>query len=252
MGRVIAILNQKGGVGKTTSSVNLSAALANKGKKVLAMDLDPQANMTTHFGINPHQIDRSVYHVLSGSRTLDEVTLRKTDRLNIVPANIDLSGAEIELVSSVGRETLLKDALAASGQKYDYVIIDCPPSLGLLTLNSLVAAKELFIPLQTEFFALQGMAKLLETVEVVKKRINRELEISGIIPCLYKSSRNLDREVLSKIQEYFGAKVFDTSIRENVALAEAPSHGKTIFEYAPDSNGAKDYASLAQEVISRE
>ncbi len=252
MGRIIAILNQKGGVGKTTSSVNLSAALAMSGKKVLAVDMDPQANMTTHYGINPHQIDRSTYHVLSGRLSLDEVTLRKTEFLNIAPANIDLSGAEIELVSTVGRETLLKDALAASKQTYDYVVIDCPPSLGLLTLNALVAARELFIPLQTEFFALQGMAKLLETVEVVKKRINRDLEITGIIPCLYNSRRNLDREVLTKIQEYFGAKVFDSNIRENVALAEAPSHGKTIFEYSPDSNGAQDYNSLAKEVISRE
>jgi len=251
--RIIAITNQKGGVGKTTTTVNLGAALAAQGHKVLLVDMDPQANMSCHLGIEIHSLDKSVYDLLAGRADPHTVVMKGSrPNLDVVPANLDLSGAEIELVNEVGRETILRDALETLVDDYRYVLVDCPPSLGLLTLNALTTAREVFIPLQTEFFALQGMSKLLQTVKVVKERLNRRLEITGIVPCMWDGRRNLSREVVEKIREYFGSKVFATIIRENVSLAESPSHGKTIFEYAPRSRGAEDYAHLAREVIGGE
>jgi chromosome partitioning protein len=251
--RSIAFINQKGGVGKTTSTANVGACLATLGKKVLLIDLDPQANMSMHLGVNVHGKDLSIYQLICGKKKVTEI-LTKTEisGLDIIPSDIDLASAEIELVNTVGRETIVKFYLDELLDKYDYVLIDCPPSLGLLTLNALTVANEIFIPVQTEFFALQGVSKLLQTFDVIKKRLNSSLEITGIIPCMYDSRTKLGVAVLDKIKEYFEDKVFTTVIRKNIKLSEAPSHGMPIITYAPDSNGAQDYIALTKEVIAQE
>ena len=257
--RRIALVNQKGGVGKTTTAVNLGAALAHAGRRVLLVDLDPQGNMSTHLGVEVPAGSPSTYSVLcEGMPIADALVPTTIPGLTLVGTNIDLSGAEMELAAAIGRESILNDAvdeLAAArsaADAFDYVIFDCPPSLGLLSVNGLVAAREVFIALQTEFFALQGMSKLVEIVQLLKKRLNPDLEISGIVPCLYDSRLRLAREVLAEIRRYFPGPVFRRSIRANVKLAEAPSYGQSIFEYAPKSPGASDYAELAQEVIAQE
>ncbi len=248
--RSIALLNQKGGVGKTTTTANLGASLAILGKKVLVIDMDPQANLSVHLGVDIHNIKYSVYNILMNTAKMSDVLLpTKIPGLDIIPANIDLSGAEIELVGVVGRETVLKEYVGDILKQYDFVLVDCPPSLGLLTLNVLTLVDELFIPVQTEFFALQGVSKLLDTFEVVKKRLNNRLEITGIVLCMYTSRTRLCQEVVEKIKEHFGSKVFNTVVRKNVKLSESPSHGKPVITYAPDSYGAEDYMSLAKEVI---
>jgi chromosome partitioning protein len=251
--RSISLINQKGGVGKTTSTANLGASLAMLGKRVLLVDVDPQANLSVHFGINIHDIEKSVYHLIMSEAPFEEV-VQKTELpgLDIVPSQIALSGAEIQLVGMVGRETILRDALAPADGHFDYMLIDCPPSLGLLTLNALTTVKEVIIPLQTEFFALEGMSHLLKTVELVKKRINHELQITGIIACMYDARTSLAKAVHEKIREYFGNKVFKTVIRKNIRLAESPSHGQPITLYDPEAMGASDYLSLAKEVIAQE
>ena len=252
--RSIALLNQKGGVGKTTTTANLGACLAMLGKKVLVIDMDPQANLSVHLGVDIHSLKYSVYDIIRGACKPDGVILStKIHGLDIIPANIDLSGAEIELVSVVGRETILKEYLGGVLDRYDYVLIDCPPSLGLLTLNVLTLVHEIFIPLQTEFFALQGVSKLLDTHEVIRKRLNKNLEITGIIFCMYTSRTRLCKEVIEKVKEHFAKdQVFDTVIRKNVKLSESPSHGKPIVSYAPGSHGSEDYMSLAKEVVQQE
>ena len=252
--RSIALLNQKGGVGKTTTTANLGACLAMLRKKVLVIDMDPQANLSVHLGVDIHSLKYSVYNIITGDCKPDEVILNtKIKGLDIIPANIDLSGAEIELVGVVGRETVLKEYLGNILGRYDYVLIDCPPSLGLLTLNVLTLVHEIFIPLQTEFFALQGVSKLLDTHEVVRKRLNKNLEITGIIFCMYTSRTRLCKEVIEKVKEHFAKdQVFDTVIRKNVKLSESPSHGKPIVSYAPSSHGSEDYMSLAKEVVQQE
>lgn len=253
MGRLIGLINQKGGVGKTTSTVNLGAALCRLKRKVLLVDTDPQANLSYHlFGTKIYNLDKSIYNVLMGNAKIEDVLIERKDELKIVPSNLNLSGVEVELANTVGREILLRDALKELRNKYDYILVDCPPSLGILTLNTLVAVREVFIPLQAEFFALQGISKLLEVIDVVKKRLNNSLEITGILICMYDIRRSLTKEVMEKIKEYFKDKVFNTVIRENVSLAEAPSYGETIFEYAPSSHGAQDYLRLAKEVIGHE
>jgi len=259
--RSIAIINQKGGVGKTTTAVNLGAALRERGLKVLLVDIDPQANLTMHLDIDPNRLERSIYDVLSGRAKLADVILPRAG-LDVVPSHIDLAGAEVELVGVVGRETILRECMQelligdptrpASVSQYDFLIIDCPPSLGLLSLNALTCVSELIITMQTEFFALQGMTKLMDVVELVRTRLNPALRLSAIVPCRYDPRTNLAREVLEEMKHYFGELVTRTRIRANVRLAEAPSHGRTIFEYDPEANGCVDYRRLAAEILGTE
>ena len=247
--QIIALINQKGGVGKTTCAINIGAGLNKLGKRVLLIDLDPQAHLTYSLGIPAHELNNTVYELLKGTVTLKKTIIERTG-LSLVPSSLDLSGAEIEFSGVAGREFLLKELLEGL-KKYDYVFIDCPPSLGILTLNALTTARKVYIPLQTEFLALQGMTKLLETIGIVKKRLNKNIEIAGIIAMRFDSRKNLNREVVEKIKEYFGNKLFNTFIRDNISLAEAPSFGKTIFEYKSNSYGAKDYLDLCKEIIKR-
>ncbi len=260
---IIALINQKGGVGKTTSVINIGAGLTMLAKQVLLIDLDPQAHLTYSLGIQAHELDKTIYEVLKNEATVKEVIIERNCSfvgnapegtgkycLSVIPSTLDLSGAEIELSGVAGREFLLKEALNKL-RGFDYVLIDCPPSLGLLTLNALTTAQEVYIPLQTEFLALQGMSKLLQTVEIVKKRLNKGLEITGIIGTRFDGRKKLNKEIAEKIKKYFGNKVFNTLIRDNIALAEAPSFGKTIYEYKPDSYGAEDYIKLCREIIER-
>jgi len=246
--RKIALVNQKGGVGKTTTAVNLSAAIARLDRRVLLIDLDPQSNATVSLGIPPNQQKNTSYALLNGA-PLDPLKL--SDNLHLVPSNIELAGAEMELTSVIGRESVLRDAVAnASG--YDFMILDCSPSLGLLSVNALTTANEVMVPLQCEFLALHGISLLVKTIELVKKRLNPKLDITGVIPCMYDVRKGLARDVVVEIEKHFGSKVFKTKIRSNVRLAEAPSHGKSIFDYAPESNGAEDYLALAREVVGIE
>ncbi len=246
--RKIALVNQKGGVGKTTTAVNLSAAIAKLDRRVLLIDLDPQSNATVSLGVSPTQQQNTSYALLNGA-PLDPLKLN--DNLHLVPSNIELAGAEMELTSVIGRETVLRDAVAnASG--YDFMILDCSPSLGLLSVNALTTANEVMVPLQCEFLALHGISLLIKTIELVKKRLNPKLDITGVIPCMYDVRKGLARDVVVEIEKHFGSKVFKTKIRSNVRLAEAPSHGKSIFDYAPESYGAEDYLALAREVVGIE
>lgn len=254
MGRIIAIANQKGGCGKTTTAVNLSSALTHLKRKVLLIDLDPQGNASIHLGIKIYELPTSMYDVLiDPDKVIKSIIMPSFIKgLDIAPANIELSGAEVELVSVIGRESALKDSMKEIDKEYDYIMIDCPPSLGLLTLNALTTAKEVIIPVQTEYFALEGMKKLLKTIDVVTKRLNHELRITGILPTMYDARTNLSEAISNKIKEHFKDKVYQTKIRKNVRLAEAPSFGVTIEKYAPDSFGTQDYHKLAKEVINYE
>jgi chromosome partitioning protein len=243
------LINQKGGVGKTTSTINLGAGLAMLEKSVLLVDLDPQAHLSYGLGIQAHELDFTIYEVLKGEVPAEEAIIKRKD-IEILPSSLSLSGAEVEFSGLAGREFLLKEALDTLPGR-DFVLLDCPPSLGLLTLNALTAANEIFIPLQTEFLALQGVSKLLETVNVVKRRLNPELAISGIIGTQYDARKNLNKEVVQKIREYFTDRLFQNLIHDNVALAEAPSYGQTIFEYRPNCRGAQDYMALSREALAR-
>jgi chromosome partitioning protein len=258
--RKIAVINQKGGVGKTTTSVNLAAALAEQGRRVVLVDMDPQANLSLHLGLEVPPNAPSSYTVLHGATKIaDSLHEAGVDGLRVLASNIDLSGAELELASAIGRDNLLSDAIELWVQEYegegepaDYLIFDCPPSLGLLSINALAAAGEVIITVQTEFLALMGMGKLVEVVNLIRRRLNPNLKITGIAPCLYDSRLRLGREVLGEIRKYFPGQVFSRVIRSNVKLAEAPSFGASIIEYAPESNGALDYRRLAVEVIEQE
>ncbi len=259
--RKIAVLNQKGGVGKTTTVVNIAAALARKGLRVLVIDLDPQGHLTTHLGLDPERIEAGSYKVLTQSSEAGQEMLLVRPNLWVLPANIDLVGAESELVSVVGRETILREALAGLEDKLDYIIIDCAPSLGLLTLNALAAVNEILIPLQPHFLALQGLGKLLQTVELVNKRINPQLKVKGVLLCIYDSRASLPKEVRADIEQFLDnargtncawsqAQILPVCVRRNIKLAEAPSYGKTIFEYEPNCHGAEDYEQVAQFIHS--
>jgi len=258
--RSIAIMNQKGGVGKTTTAVNVSAALADTGMRVCLVDMDPQAHATLHFGIEPQVEMPSIYSVLTGDASLDDVRQQVDENLCVVPSHLDLAGAEVELAGVVGREFILRDKLGESEEPFDYLLIDCPPSLGVLTINALVAVEEVFIPLQPHFLALHGLSKLLQTIGLVSKRLNNRLKLSGIVLCMYDSSTRLAAEVSADVDEFFrenfhgetpwaDAQTFQTRIRRNVRLAEAPSFGQSIFQYDAHSNGAQDYRSLAREIV---
>ena len=244
---IIAIANHKGGVGKTTTTVNLGAGLTRLGKKVLLIDLDSQAQLTNSLGIQPQQLNKTIYNLLKSEVAYNDVIIEKNN-IHLIPSNLNLSGAEIEFSSVAGREYILKESLNGLNG-YDYVLFDCPPSLGLLTLNALTTSNEIYVPIQTEYLALQGMSKLLKAVDVVKKRLNHDIEITGIIATRYDKRKKLNNEVVKKLNQHFGNKLFKTYIRENISIAEAPSFGKSIFEYRPDCNGAMDYLNLSKEII---
>jgi chromosome partitioning protein len=258
--RRIAVINQKGGVGKTTTTVNLAAALATAGKRVCVLDLDPQAHASTHLGIEPDGTVPSLYDILVSNKAIAEVRQPVGDNLWLLPSDINLAAAEVELAGVVGREVILREALAQDAERFDFVLMDCGPSLGVLTLNALAAADEVFIPLQPHFLALHGLSKLLETTALVGRRINPGLKVSGVVLCLYDAGTKLAQEVVTDLKTFLdrsraanvpwaAARVFDTKIRRNVKLAECPSFGKSIFGYAPKSPGALDYAALANEVL---
>ena len=250
--RIIALANQKGGSGKTTTTVNLGAALARRKKKVLLIDLDPQAHASLHLGISPEDEVNSVYEVIQGEIRAEDAAVGILENLDLLPADVHLAGAEEYLHNKPGRESYLKEAIKPLRGRYEYILIDCPPSLGLLTQNALTAAQEVFIALQSQYLALAGSGQLLEVVELVKERINPALKITGIISCMFDKRTNLSREVLGELKKHFKGRVFKTSIRVNVALAEAPIRGQDIFRYEPRSHGAQDYKSLAREVIKQE
>ncbi|QMU08327.1 ParA family protein [Levilactobacillus suantsaii] len=251
MGEIIALANQKGGVGKTTTGVNLGAALATDGKRVLLVDTDAQGNATSGVGVQKSAIQREIYNVL-----VDEIPIRdaivSTEHagLDLVPATIQLSGAEIELTPMMARETRLKAALDEVRDDYDYILIDCPPSLGLLTINAFTAADSILIPVQSEYYALEGLTQLLNTVKLVQKHFNRDLRIEGVLLTLYDARTNLGKQVNEEVKKYFKNKVYATIIPRNVQLAEAPSHGMPIIDYAPKSKGAQVYTELAKEVLA--
>ncbi len=251
--KVIAIANQKGGVGKTTTSVNLSACLADLGKKVLLVDLDPQGNSTSGFGFDKTKMKQSVYDVLVNDVPIEGVILQtKIENLMLLPATIQLAGAEIELVSIMSRETKLKRVLDKVKYSYDYVIIDCPPSLGLLTINSLTAANSVLVPIQCEFYALEGLSQLMNTITLVQKNLNPALSLEGVVLTMFDARTNLSIQVVDEVKNHFRHKVYQTIIPRNVRLSEAPSHGQPITRYDHKSKGAEVYTDLAKEVIDDE
>lgn len=249
MARIIAIANQKGGVGKTTTAVNLSAALARLGEKVLLLDIDPQGNATSGMGLSKKEIKACIYDALINGLPLERIILpSRWENLFVVPATIQLAGAEIELVPTVSREVKLREALAPVKEDYSIIMIDCPPSLGLLTLNALTAAGGVMIPIQCEYYALEGLGQLMNTITLVRKHLNEELQIEGVVLTMYDSRTNLSEQVVEEVREYFKEKVYRTIIPRNVRLSEAPSHGLHILEYDPRSKGAEVYLALAGEV----
>lgn len=247
MGKTISLLNHKGGVGKTTSAINIGAGLVELGKRTLLIDLDPQANLSLSLGA-PRQ-KGSIYEALRGESPLIPVTIK--DGMDVITSSLDLSGAELELINEAGREFILRELLEPIRLNYDYIIIDCPPSLGLLTLNAMTSSEYIIIPLQTEFLAMQGLAKIKQVIQKVKLRLNRDLQIGGVIATMYDSRKVLNRDVVETIKKYFGEMVFQTLIRDNVALAEAPAQRKDIFAYNKSSTGAEDYLSLCREILDR-
>ena len=253
MGRIIAIANQKGGVGKTTTSVNLSACLAHIGKKVLLIDTDPQGNATSGVGVNKGDVQKCIYDILIDDTDFHEVILTtKVENLDIIPATISLAGAEIELVSTISREVRMKHAIQGVKEQYDYIIIDCPPSLGLLTINALTASDSILIPVQCEYYALEGLSQLLSTIRLVQKHLNEHLTIDGVLLTMFDARTNLGIQVIEEVKKYFQDKVYRTIIPRNVRLSEAPSHGEPIIVYDSRSRGAEVYLELAKEVVHNE
>ena len=254
MGKAIAIFNQKGGVGKTTTNINLAACLAKKGKKILVLDIDPQGNTTSGLGIEKKVLKKSSYDLMIEDYINAEDVILKTgvDNLDIIPANVSLSGAEVELAIIRGREKRLKKALNQVKEKYDFIFIDCPPSLGLLTINSLTAVDSVLIPIQCEFYALEGVAQLMNTIEIVRKNLNEKLYVQGVILSMFDGRTNLSVQVVEEVKKYFREKVYKTVIPRNVRLAEAPSYGLPIIEYDPKSKGAEAYREFADEFLGVE
>jgi chromosome partitioning protein len=260
--RKIAIINQKGGVGKTTTAVNLSAALAQAGQRVCLADMDPQAHASLHLGLAYDPADKSMYDVLVNGTALGEVRRQASENLWVMQSHIDLAAVEVELAGVAGREVVLRDKFAEDRDEFDYLVIDCPPSLGILTLNALAAVDEVFIPLQPHFLALHGLSKLLETIALVSRRVNPQLRLTGVVLCMYESATKLAGEVARDLGQFLDqsrgqdtpwsdARAFTTRIRRNIRLAEAPSFGQSILDYAPDSNGSEDYRQLAAEVLEQ-
>ena len=250
--KILAICNQKGGVGKTTTSINLAASLAHLKNKVLLIDTDPQANATSGVGVDKATISQSIYNILVDEVDINDVIVKTAyENLDIVPSSIALAGAEVELVSAISREQRMKNAISEIKEDYDYVVIDCPPSLGLITLNSLTAADGVIIPVQTEYYALEGLSQLMNTFNIVRKHLNSKLDIFGVLLTMTDSRTNISNQVAEQVRDHFKEKAFDTVIARTVRLSEAPSFGEPIIEYAKNSNGAKQYVSLAKEVIER-
>ena len=253
MGRIIAVANQKGGVGKTTSAINITAALAAAEKQVLLVDADPQGNSTSGLGLDKDNLNGSLYDLYTGSRTIDEIIARTIlPYLAIIPSNIELIGAELELAAKEGRESILRNALEPLRHRYDYVYVDCPPSLSLLTLNALVAADSLLVPMQCEYYALEGISMLLRTFNLIKDSFNPALEIEGILLTMFDGRNTLANQVSDELRKHFGDKVYKTIIPRNVTLAEAPSHGKPVILYDVRSKGSQSYLELAKEIINNE
>ena len=251
MAKIIAVANQKGGVGKTTTSVNLAACLAAKQQKVLLVDCDPQGNASSGYGIEKSALDQTIYQVLIDNVAVKTVIQPTEFNVDVLPANIELAGAEVELVAAISRETRLKRALDTVKAAYDYIIIDCPPSLGLLTLNSLAAADSVLMPIQCEFYALEGVSQLMKTIELVRNNLNPSLEIEGVVMTMYDSRTKLAEQVVAEVRENFGDVVYKTMIPRTVRLSEAPSYGQPIIYYDKRSKGADVYRNLAEEVIAR-
>ena len=253
MAKVIAVANQKGGVGKTTTAINVAACLANIGRKTLLLDIDPQANATSGLGFNPRELSTSIYHVLlDGIAVSDATVSTNIKRLNLVPANFDLVGAEVEMTALMAREGKLKSALKQVRDEYKYIIIDCPPSLGLLTLNSLAACDSVLIPIQCEYYALEGLGQLLETIELVQENLNDRLEIEGVLLTMQDRRLKLSEHVIAEVKKFFQGQVYETIIPRNVRLSEAPSFGKPIILYDIRSTGAQAYMKLAKEMVKNE
>lgn len=252
MGTVLAIVNQKGGVGKSTTAVNLGASLAERGKKVLVVDIDPQGNATSGVGVDKSNLEKCIYTLLVEEVPINEIIVETSlENLDLVPATIELAGAEIELVSSFSREVKLRRALEQVNDNYQFTIIDCPPSLGLLTLNALAAAEKILVPIQCEYYALEGLGQLMQTIKLVQNHLNPELEIAGVIMTMFDSRTNLSQQVIEEVKNFFQEKVYGTVIPRNVRLSEAPSFGLPISLYDPRSKGARAYQELAEELLSR-
>lgn len=251
MGRKLCVINQKGGVGKTTSVMNIGIGMKNTGKRVLLIDLDPQANLTSALGFQSQQLESTVYEWMKGETSFEDTVL-EYQSLFLIPSNVELSAADIELSQVTGRELLLKKAIDSVLDRFDYILIDCSPTLGLLALNALTAVDEVIVPIQPEYLPLEGVSYLMKTIELVRERLNHDLKVGGVIVTRYEGRKNLHREVVDILRTHFEDKLFNTFIRNNVALAEAPSYRKDIFTYKPDSNGAQDYEALCKEILIRE
>ena len=253
MGRVIAIANQKGGVGKTTTAINLSACLAEKGQKVLAVDMDPHGNMTSGLGVDKNNVENTVYDLIIGESSINEVIVRDVlENLDIIPTSIDLSGAEIELLDVDEKEYIIRNAIANIKEDYDYIVIDCPPSLSMLTINAMTTADSVLVPIQCEYYALEGLSQLIHTVELVRDRLNPQLTIEGVVFTMYDARTNLSLQVVENVKDNLDQTIYKTIIPRNIRLAEAPSYGMPINKYDPKSAGADSYMRLADEVMEKE
>lgn len=252
MGKIIAIANQKGGVGKTTTSINLSACIAAKGKKVLVIDIDPQGNTTSGYGIEKNELENTIYELILGDCSIEDCILKEVfPNISILPSNVNLAAAEIELIGVEKKEFILKNEVDWVKDRYDFIIIDCPPSLSLLTVNAMTTADSVLVPIQCEYYALEGLSQLIHTVNLVKERLNPELDMDGVVFTMYDSRTNLSAQVVENVKSHLNQNVYKTLIPRNIRLAEAPSYGKPINMYDPKSAGAESYMSLAEEVIKR-